>query len=335
MIVLTALLAGCSNCDKGAGCQVGDALAGGLLSVRTPAPDDVWVVGASADPADGSGPIATSYDGETWSRLDTSAWDGSELWWVWVTADEAVLVGNDGLILEHDRSSGAIAAVEGPDAATTFFGVWGASADDLWAVGQTEGGSGTPALYRRQGGTWAPFVDPALGEGSPGQIYFKVHGTAADDVWIVGSDGIALHWDGTALTRSQTGITGPLLTVDAGGERPIAVGGSGNGVLLEYDGTAWIDRSPPFQPGLNGVCTGSGAAWTVGQSGARAKLVDGTWTTDADQDVERLTRLDWHACSIDSDGGLWTVGGRIASRPLNDGIIGYQGPDRPKPVEGL
>lgn len=320
-------------CAVDPGCVVAEDLPGGLLAVRIGASDgDVWIAGASATPSDGLGPAAFHLAGGAWERLDTSAWDGSELWWVWASADEAVFVGNDGLILEHDRTTGALEPVDGLDPGTTFFGVWGATPADLWAVGWTEDGDGPPALWRRTDGSWAAWEDAALGPGHAGSTFFKVHGAAADDVWVVGSHGQSLHWDGVALTEVATHSdvdtsNTPLLTVDAGEGAPLAVGGLGNGLLLAYDGTTWRDRSPSFQPGLNGVCTGAGAAWAVGLAGSRVQRDDaGAWLTDHDRGSSPAVSEDWHGCAIDDHGGVWTVGGRISSRPLTAGVVAYQGP---------
>ncbi len=323
------------GCDHAGGCLIGEDLAAGLLSVRAVASDDVWIVGASPSPSDGTGPAILHYDGSAFERLDTSAWADGEIWWTWVTADEAVFVGHEGLILEMSRTDGVLTKVDGIDTGITFFGVWGASSDDLWAVGQTLDGAGPPALFRRQSGTWAAWEDPDLGPGDDRQIYFKVHGTTASDVWIVGTNGQALHYDGTSLVRVATDAeasttTAPLLTVDAGGERPYAVGGAGNGLVLEYDGTDWLDRSPDFEPGYNGVCASADSAVAVGVRGVRAVRQDSTsWLSDREAGIDAWIDRDWHGCAIAPDGAVWTVGGRIAARPLKEGAIAYWGPDEP------
>ncbi len=325
-------LVGCSPCDRPEGCVVGEDLSGALLSVRAPEPGDVWMVGASATPDDGAGPLVLHREGDELVRIDTSEFAGAELWWAWIADDEAVFVGDGGTIVELDRGSGALTSVSGPDAETTFFGVWGASPDDVWAVGQTQGGSGPPALWRRTDGTWAAF-DAGL-PSEDGDVYFKVHGTSASDVWLVGSAGTSAHWDGTAWSAVETGHpTAPLLTVDTSGERPIAVGGAGNGIVLEYDGSAWLDVSPDFQPGFNGVCAGAGTAWAVGQFGARAQRIDGVWVSDDEADIEPSTLQDWHGCAIEPDGTLWMVGGALASRPLDAGVVVYVGGDVPDAIE--
>ena len=327
-----------SPCAEGAGCLFAEDLPFGLLSVQIPQDDDVWIVGSSPEPADGTGPAVLHYDGSDWERIDTSAWAGAEIWWSWVTDDEAIFVGNGGLILEMSRADGSIERIEGPSDDVTFFGVWGASADDVWAVGMSGSGEGPRALWRRQGGAWSAWSDPSLGEGDDNVTYFKVHGTSTDDVWMVGTQGRTLHWDGTTLTPIASDAdtptsTSPFLTIDADPAQPVVVGGTGNGLILEYDGSAWRDRSPEFQPGFNGVCSGAGQQWAVGQKGARAqRTADGVWTSDMDLGLSPLTYDDWHGCEVSPSGNMWAVGGRIASRPLQSGIIGFQGSGSPTPL---
>lgn len=296
------------------------AIPPGLLSVRAPGPDDVWVVGSSPEPDDDSGPTVLHYDGSAWDRVDLSEWAGSELWWAHVDGDDVILVGNDGLILEGGRD-GQFTPVDGPDEGSTFFGVWG-TGGDVWAVGMTS--AQTSEVWRRQGGTWSAYD---LGIDDFDGTVFKVHGTAADDVWMVGSQGFAAHFDGTSFTRTPTGNdTSPLLTVAVCGDTPIAVGGFGNGVILEWDGSAWIDNSVPFQPGWNGVCCNDAATWVVGQRGSRAvKQDDGTYLSDFEAEISPLIPTDWHGCDVDADGGMWAVGGRIGARPLMSGEVMYEG----------
>lgn len=325
-------------CASGTGCLLAEDLPYGLLSVQARATDDVWIVGSSPEPADGTGPAILQYDGSDWRRLDTTAHAGAELWWAWIHDDEAVFVGNQGLIVELDREGDEMVAVDGPVATTTFFGVWGAGPEDLWAVGMTEDGDGPWALWRRLDGEWTAWTDPELGAGEAGVTLFKVHGTAADDVWFVGTGGLSLRWNGSVLQTIATDAdvptaTAPLLTVDADPAQPVAVGGAGNGLLLEYDGSAWRDKSPAFQPGLNGVCSGAGQQWAVGQNGSRSqRTAEGTWASDTDRMLGPPTYQDWHGCDVDPGGTLWTVGGRIASRPLTSGVIGVQGPGTPSPL---
>ena len=80
-------------------------------------------------------------------------------------------------------------------------------------------------------------------------------------------------------------------------------------------------------------CSGAGQQWAVGQNGSRSqRTAEGTWASDTDRMLSPPTYQDWHGCDIDPDGTLWTVGGRIASRPLTSGVIGVQGPVIPSPL---
>lgn len=344
-LVPLLLAAGCAPCDDGAICVVAEELPGGMLNVRALAPDDVWLVGSSPDPAITAGPLpgpaALHWDGERWIAAATSPWDGVELWAVWATPDEAVFVGNEGTILEMNVTTRVVMDVAGVHPETTFFGIWGASADDLWAVGQTLGGDGPPALWRRQQGLWSEWEPPILGPGDAGQIYFKVHGRSADDLWIVGSGGTALRWDGQRLVRTPTDADvdtsmEPLFTVHVEGDRPVAVGGAGNGLILEWDGAAWRDVSPPLLRSLNGVCSGhDGSMTVVGQAGTRAHREEEGWRSDQELEIEAVTALDWHACDVGPDGSLWAVGGRIAVRPLRQGVVAYTGSNPPTPIESI
>ena len=112
-------------------------------------------------------------------------------------------MGNDGLILEMDKDTKQLTQIEGPSQDTTFFGVWGASSEDIWAVGMTQGGQGPGAMWRRQGGEWAPYVDASLGESPDRTTYMKVDGTSSDNVWFVGSNGLS-PFDGTSLETIPT-----------------------------------------------------------------------------------------------------------------------------------
>ena len=326
-------------CNPTEGCVVAEELPGGLLCVRAPSPDEVWIVGSSPEPLDGTGPYLLEYNGASWTRHDTSEWAGSELWWAWIGEDENIFVGNNGLILEMDKENKTLTQIEGPEENTTFFGVWGASSEDVWAVGMTQGGQGPGALWRRQSGEWAEYVDPVLGESEDRTVYMKVDGTAPDDVWFVGSKGLSLRFDGASLQQIPTDTevptsSAPLLTVEARGTDPIAVGGAGNALLLEYDGEAWRDKSPAFQPSLNGVCGQEGVFWAVGQNGSRSqRSADGTWVSDMDNGTALLSYEDWHGCDVSTDGSMWSVGGRIGSRPLTKGVIGFQGTTMPALLE--
>lgn len=321
-----ALLAGCTSSgdDSGGGddsapvspfAVVAEELPSAFMSVQGRSATDLYAVGADT----GAGPLVVHFDGAAWTTLDTGV--SGDVWWVHPTAAGAVLVGEDGLLLEYDAATGAFTSIPGPDG-ITFFGAWGASDDDIWAVGGDTYGGQPPAIWRNQGGTWQPFSDPLLADHPAPSIFYKVHGTAADDVYIVGTAGILLHWDGTALSAEDSGVTSNLFTVHAGGPAPIAVGGYGQSVVLHKEGATWTNKSPGFTPQTNGVYGRGSTAVAVGAQGSVIRWDGAAWQPDA---VKPTTR-DLHGVYVDPDGGIWAAGGALSSTPLTSGVLVYDGP---------
>jgi hypothetical protein len=335
LLLATTLVVGCGGepCDGSPElCLLAEETAEAFLCVRAPGDDDVWMVGTEAV-LGVSGPSALHWNGVDWERLDLSDFSGRELWWVHPGERTTTMVGSAGLILEYDRSSGVVSRIDGPDSAITFFGVWGASDDDLWAVGGDISGGLPGQIWRRDASGWAPY-EGAI-DAPPNTIWFKVDGRASDDLWIVGSGGQTLRWDGSELTAHSAAAVSSgasLFTVDVSSDEVIAVGGSAEGVILHYaeEDEAWVDQAPEYSSGINGICSGSELTRAVGGQGAVYSLEDGTWSYE----LVGLTLRDYHACAISPSGELWTVGGQIVSRPLTAGVVAYAGAQSVPPVPG-
>jgi hypothetical protein len=82
-----------------------------------------------------------------------------------------------------------------------LFGLWGASATDLWAIGD-----GAIPL-RRQGTTWT------VGTGSVanGNDMHWMHGTSASNIWAAGDFSVT-HWDGKAWTPQNLAVGSSAIT---------------------------------------------------------------------------------------------------------------------------
>jgi hypothetical protein len=109
---------------------------------------------------------------------------------------------------------------------TTFEGVWGAHADDAWAVG-TNGNivhfvaAGEPRWEQQ-----APVVAVNL---------HGIWGSAKDDVWVIGDGGHVLHYDGARWSLADSGLPpirseADLYAVWGSGPDDVWIGG--DGVLL-------------------------------------------------------------------------------------------------------
>ena len=292
-------------------------LPGALLSVWGTGSTDVWAVGGDA--LDGSGPMVIHFDGAAWTRVATGETQGN-LWWVFGFADGPVYMGGEGgVILRHEDGEFTRMATPGID---TVFGIWGATPDDLWAVGGASDATGG-FVWRLAGDTWSP--EPTLPAEIPGSAaIWKIYGTSASDAWLVGSNGVALRWDGKQLVRGDTGVGSSLFTVHAHDGHFAAVGGLASGIVVEYDGAKWQNVTPePAPMGLSGVTLGAdGFGIAVGSYGGVYTRSDAGWT---EEPLGFTVGANLHGSWIDDRGGVWAVGGQTFSPPYNEGVLIHRG----------
>jgi hypothetical protein len=306
-----------------------------LLSVWGTSSSDVWTVGS--DSRDGQGPLVLHFDGSSWERIATGQ-TGGDLWWVFgFGSGELYASGDGGTILRRNPASGAFERMNTPGTGTVY-GIWGATPDDLWAVGGESGGASGAFAWRLEGDAWTPAPSfPA--DLSRSDALWKVFGRGSDDVWMVGTNGKAVHWDGTTLAPSFVGIAESLFTVHANSARFAAVGGSVSAVVLEREigaapEAAWTDQTPKDAPGLTGVYLTDQVGYAVGQYGYIAKRGSSGWQRDPTGFESVFATRGLHSVWIDPDGGGWTVGGYLLNPPLTDGILLHQGSPIPNTRTG-
>lgn len=164
--------------------------------------------------------------------------------------------------------------------------VWGASPDDVWAVGWAG------AMLHRTGGAWAHVVSPTtynLG---------GVWGSSATDLWAVGDHGLVLHGDGASWTRASTPDAGSfppsLRAVHGVSSSDVwAVGEFGS--VLHLEGGVWTSRPPADAPA---------STW----SSVFARASDDVWIagqwSPANEPLEHWTGAGWASVQIaPADGG--------------------------------
>lgn len=300
-------------------------LPGALLSVWGTAADDVWAVGADA--RDGTGPTVLHLDGTAWTSIPTGL-TGGDLWWVFGFEDGPIYMGGDGGVIV--RYAGGTFEVMTTPGVGTIYGLWGTSPTDMWAVGGESDATGGFA-WRLVGDVWTPEASLPANVPTDAALW-KVYGTATDDAWLVGSNGVTLRWDGAALVAVDTGVGSSLFTVHERDGLYAAVGGLASGIIVENTGgPSWTNVTPePPPPGLAGVTLGpEGSGIAVGFEGSVYTRSTAGWLSE---DPGLQVRQNLHGSWIDDEGGLWTVGGQTLTPPFNEGVMLHRG--APVPTGG-
>jgi hypothetical protein len=169
----------------------------------------------------------------------------------------------------------------------TLRGLWGASADDAWAVGDY----GT--LLHWDGHVWTAPQPP--GSVTSNDLY-AVFGTATNDAWAVGATGTLLHYDGklwSVAPESGLRTTQTLRAIWGSASGDYWAAGL-SGTLLHYTGGGWS------------IATGSGSVTTAALYGMWGSAANDVWAVGATQVI-----LHW-------DGKAWTVamGGALTKGSL-------------------
>ncbi len=279
---------------------------GWLLNVWGPTGDDLYAVGGNPMGSDGG--VVMHYDGHAWSRVDLGLTVPQFNWCFGFGHDDITIVGNEGAIIHWDGTRW-----ERRTTPTTqrLWGVWGAAPDDMWSVGGNAFNPGDATLLHWNGTDWSSVTPPTLTRTNV-YAFFKVWGTSASNVYAVAQRGAMIHFDGTAWSEVDIGLTTSQDLISLWGTGPnhiVAVGGRGNGVVVAWDGTAWRNRSLSPLPGLNGVwMRNDRVAHIVGIEGTIATL---DFATLDYTEVDTGTRTAYHSIFGDSTGHITAVGGNL------------------------
>jgi hypothetical protein len=310
--------------EEGAWSFVARSAGAALLSVNGTSAHDVWLAGAD----DGQGPLVLHGDGHAWTRRDTGV--TGDLWWVNALEGGSVFFGgSNATVLRYDGTAFATLATPGP-AAATVFGVWAAAEDDVYAVGSLDGKDGF--VWHSDGSAFVavPLDGLPLAENGETPGLFKVWGTSASDVWVVGANAVVLRGsavDGFALV--QAGGSDTLFTVHARGSEVVMVGGSSSGLLLAAEDGALVDETPAGAPLLQGVSVAAdGSVWAAGYGGSIYHGSDGVFAP-VDPGLDFTASESLHSIWADADGGVWAAGGNVLTPALDDGLALYFGKAAP------
>lgn len=200
-----------------------------ITDVSGNGPDDIWVV------TDGG--YALHFDGEEWTAEKVG---DLPLRAVWAVAPDFVLAvsgtlwtedppagDEEAVIYRYDGASWHV-ELESPGVALT--GVWGTGPGFALACGYRSSEQGV--VFGIDGEEWtevAEGFDPLV----------AIHGSSATDVWMVGSDSSAYHFDGDGWTEEQLIYSDSIFTAvwSAGPNAAYAVGDHGR--VNFHDGLGW------------------------------------------------------------------------------------------------
>ncbi len=141
-------------------------------------------------------------------------------------------------------------------------------------------------------------------------------GSTANDLWIAGKGGLLLHWNGRTLAPVDSGTTADLYAVTAlSASDAIAVG---EGVILQWDGQTWQDRTPANKPSLRAVHGSDGTVLAAGLAGQVWRRGPGgsagQWTADTTP-----TAFDLFAIRVTGTGQAWALGNQGQALKLSGG----------------
>lgn len=311
--LLLLVLAGCSSPHWSAPVTLADQVPLSLARVGK----QTFVVGGAL--GSGGDALFLRFDGG-WHSVPTNS--KVTFWWVFGLSESDVwAVGEQGTVAHFD---GAQLTLSSTPTTTTLYGVWGAAPNDLWAVGGMPGSSSVALHF--DGAQWS--VQPPLVAGPTG-AFFKVWGSAADDVFICGEGGLVLHFDGKSWSSQPTGLppSTTLFTI-AGRARDdvYAVGGFGRATAMHYDGKIWSALADPALAaagGLTGVSVDSdGSVLIVGGGGIKLRGKPGAFADDTLQPPND----DLHAVLLRGGEAFVAGGSYLAPAPApRHGVIGHYG----------
>lgn len=275
---------------------------GWLLSTWGPSRNDQYAVGGTE--AEGR---VEHYDGKSWSRLELGVSTPLLNWVHGFGSDDVTIVGNAGTVL---HLSNGVWTKQTTPTDQNLWGVWGATPSDLWSVGGSGKNEGDATVLHFDGTTWTQVTLPKLAKAGV-MAFFKVWGTSADNVYVVGQAGAVLHYDGTSWKEELVGASSDLIAVwGTGPSDVVAVGGRAIGSVSRWDGSSWHTESLGPLPGLNGVWTRKpGTVHVVGVAGTLGVLHTADWSF---VDHSRPIDLDVHGVFASDGGPLVAVGGNFA-----------------------
>ena len=205
-------------------------MAGQVEAVYARATDDVYAVG--------SGGAIIHWNGAQWSILvsetaatlrDVFAFPGGDKWAV---GQNATIMRHSGLAWHQTPLPPKVYADGSEELIVDeLHAIWGASPDDVWAVGANG------RMVHWDGQRWN-LID------SDFPITLRgLYGLASDDLWAVGNEGTILHYDGESWTPWYSGSVATFYEIDGDGVDHVAIiGDLGTILTLRSEEVELVDE---------------------------------------------------------------------------------------------
>jgi hypothetical protein len=242
----------------------------------------------------GDGGLIIRWNGSFWTEQTSGP--TSHLYGLHIENEQSVVaVGENTTWLHYSPDSWSN---WGPNAPQAYKGVWGASPGNYWIATASR-------AIAHFSGTQGTYYDlPTAGPITSSAIW----GSAADDIWVVGTQSPA-HWDGRSWSSVPNWGATQLLDIWGASARDVWAVGT-QGTIMRYDGTSWRK-----------VASGT-TQWLFGVHGSSANdvWIVGDWATVLHWDGARLTQVAGIEPSFTaflksvwafSPSDVWIVGGKI------------------------
>jgi hypothetical protein len=225
------------------------------------AANDIYAVGGRPVAASGTPGRVLHYNGTTWTNVRSTTGGLSDVWGV---GNQVFAVGASQKVQHFPNGSNAWEELDTGVTNANLYGVWGAAANDVFAVGSiSPPASVSTPLVLHYNGTW---TQQSISTTAPSVI--SVWGTSGTNVFAVTDPGGCStgctseihHYDGASWWKLDTGIQpSPKLGAISGtGGTAVAVGDIG--AVIRDSHASWVDRT---------AIAGTGQRWLA------------AWTTDA------------------------------------------------------
>jgi photosystem II stability/assembly factor-like uncharacterized protein len=225
---------------------------------------DVYAVGGLAE----SGAVYR-FRSRRWTQEATNL-QGARLWSCWAGRGQvAYAVGHKGTIFRRTAEGWRRDPVPESVRDATLYSVWGMQDGTAVAVGGSLPDPTEKAVILHfDGESWTRADASHVGT----KTLRGVWGTSANNYWAVGDDGKITHYDGSSWKPSNSRVDDRLYAVYGVGPNEIyAVGGTGRGLVLRWNGSSWVHFDQPADS-LRTAWTAPGAhLYVAGDNGFVAR----------------------------------------------------------------